>query len=26
VFAAEFLFGKKGVYGMDDLLSDKLKV
>lgn len=26
VFAAEFLLGKKGVYGMDDLLSDKLKV
>ncbi len=26
VFAAEFLFGKKGLYGMDDLLSDKLKV
>ena len=26
VFAAEFVFGKKGVYGMDDLLSDKLKV
>ena len=26
VFAAEFLFGKKGVYGMDDLLSGKLKV
>lgn len=26
VFAAEFIFGKKGVYGMDDLLSDKLKV
>ena len=26
VFAAEFLFGKKGVYGMDDFLSDKLKV
>lgn len=26
VFAAEFLFGKKGVYGMNDLLSDKLKV
>ena len=25
VFAAEFLFGKKGVYGMDDLLSDKLR-
>ena len=25
VLAAEFMAGKRGVYGMDDLLSDKLR-